>query len=323
MTRHEIAEEACRRLSNFPSRSIARYLIDEYGGLFENDLEKARDAVRYVRGSRGEKGRRDNDHIIPPAGEIKIPQTWRKITTPHNLSPGKWLTISDIHVPFHETKPIEAAIKHGKKTKCTGIFLNGDIQDCQAETFWPSVTRKNFLGEVMAVIDFLDYLRQQFPDAEIVYKPGNHEYRLPRYYASHAPETIGNPAQAMESLIDFEGRRIEFLDYFQKVMAGKLPIFHGHEFRNISSAVNPARGLFLRTKKWALCAHMHRTSEHTDTNVDDEYLTTWSIGCLCDLHPEYNPFGSNWNWGFAVIEVDDKGNFEVSNKRILANGKVV
>lgn len=321
MTKHEIVEETCRRLTNFPTRTIARYLIDKYGGLFENDLEKARHAVRYCRGQQGDGAREKNKEIIP-ATPLAMPDTWRKVNTPFNLSPGRWLILADLHIPFHEKIPIEAALKYGRRKKCTGVFIDGDLQDCQGVSYWPSVIRKRFIDEVMVVLDFLDYLRQEFPTEQIVYKPGNHEYRLPRYYASHAPETIGNPALAMESLLDFESRGIEFLDYFQLVYGGKLPILHGHEFRSISSPVNPARGLFLKTNSWALCAHMHRTSEHTDTNIHDEYLTTWSVGCLCDLHPDYSPFGSKWNWGFAILDIDDKGGFEVQNKRILSKGQV-
>ena len=57
-------------------------------------------------------------------------------------------------------------------------------------------------------------------------------------------------------------------------------------------------------------------------NVFDELLTTWSFGCLCDLHPDWNPFG-NWNWGFAFVNIEEDGNFEVVNRRILSSGKVV
>ena len=44
------------------------------------------------------------------------------------------------------------------------------------------------------------------------------------------------------------------------VMAGKLPILHGHEINHIDRAVNPARGLFLKAKSWAACSHCHSTS---------------------------------------------------------------
>jgi hypothetical protein len=106
------------------------------------------------------------------------------------------------------------------------------------------------------------------------------------------------------------------------VMAGKLPIFHGDEFRALSIAVNPARGLYLRAKTWALCGHYHNTSEHTPKDCHGTYLTCWSVGCLCDLSPDWNPYG-NWNHGFALIDIEKNGQFTVTNKRILSNGKVV
>jgi hypothetical protein len=318
----DIVRETISRLNNFPTRSIARYLLDTHGGLWDNDLEKIRHVVRYARGENGELSREINKNIIPSNKDLKIPQTWRIKQTEYKLNPGKWLILSDLHVPFHEIIPLQAALEYGAAQKCTGIFINGDAQDCQAVSFWPSTRRKDFMAEVFAFIDVLDYMRQKFPMAEIIYKPGNHEYRLPRYYASHCPDLIGSPLAAMESIIDFEGRGIEFLDYFQVVMAGKLPILHGHEFRSVSRAVNPARGLALKAKTWAACSHFHTTSEHTSTNLKGEYLTTWSFGCLCDLHPEYNPFGNDWNWGAAIITIDEKGNFEVQNKRILPGGKI-
>jgi predicted phosphodiesterase len=318
----QVILEAIYRLNNFPTRSIARYLLDTYGNLFDNDFESIRSSVRYYRGESGDRQRKLCATLIKPAKET-IPPTWNRKVKPYNLPVGKWLILSDLHVPFHEIKPIESAIAYGQKEKVTGVLLNGDFQDCQAVTYWPSVVRKNFMGEVMLVIQMLDFIRQEFPKAKIIYKPGNHEYRLPRYYASNAPEMIGNPLLAMETMIDFEGRGIDFLDYFQRINAGKLPIYHGHEFKTLSTAVNPARGLFLKAKKWAAVSHYHRTSEHTDTDVDDVYLTTWSFGCLSNLHPEWMPVGSNWNHGCAIVEVEKNGDFEVKNRRILANGKVV
>ena len=230
--------------------------------------------------------------------------------------------LSDVHVPFHEPKPLEAAVQYGQAEAVTGIFLNGDFQDCASEGFWPTAKR-DFNREVEDVIDALDWLRNEFPGKPIVYKPGNHEYRLPQLFVRKVPELAESPLAAMETVIGFEERGIEFLDYHQIVMAGKLPIIHGHEVMNINRMVNPARGLFLRAKTFAACSHCHSTSEHTPKNIHGEILTCWSFGCLCDLNPDYNPIGNDWNWGFAIVNVEKNGDFEVVNRRILPNGKVV
>lgn len=323
MTKQDIIKDVCTNFPQFPTRSLARYVLDQHGGLWDYNLEKIRTSIRYFRGTKGELNRQRNKSIIPVSETKIMPKSWNRQVPPYQLGEGKWLVLADVHAPFHDVKALEAAIAYGQKEKCTGLFLNGDFQDCQAISFWPSVVRKDFMAELMVTISLLDLLNKEFPKAKKVYKPGNHEYRLPRYFAGHAPEFINSPVAAMESTIDFESRGYEFLDYYQLVYAGKLPILHGHEMRGISTVVNPARGLFLKSKSHALCAHFHRTSEHTDTNIKDEYLTTWSIGCLSNLHPDYNPYGGNWNWGFAVVSVDDNGYFTVHNKRILPSGKVV
>ena len=321
--RMEITRDAVRRFSHLPTRAIARYLADgEFGHLYNRDIETARTCVRTVCGKIGRKNRRKiKDKSLYRPTITEMPETWRRIRTPYHLPEGTWLVLSDLHVPFHEPLPVETAIRWGQSQKVDGVFINGDLQDCEACSYWP-VQRRDFDKEVELVIDFLEFLRYEFPKAKIVYKPGNHEYRLPRLYLSKLPELANSPLAAMETLLDFEKYGIEFLDYYQMVMAGKLPIIHGHEVRHISRAVNPARGLFLRTKTYAACSHCHSTSEHTSKRLDGEYLTTWSFGCLCDLSPDWNPFGNDWNWGCAIVHVDKSGDFEVENRRILPNGEL-
>ncbi|MEO5366084.1 MAG: metallophosphoesterase [Magnetococcus sp. WYHC-3] len=318
----EIVREAVRRFQHLPSKTIARHILATRGDLFNNDIEAIRGYVRRVVGQSGEykRGNAKDKSLFRDTVAV-MPKTWREIRTPYRLNPGTWLVLSDIHVPFHEPVPIEAAVQYGQAEKVTGVFINGDLQDCAAVSYWPQ-RRRDFNGEIEAVTSFLDWLIDKFPKQEIIYKPGNHEYRLPRYYLSKAPELIDTPYAAMENVLGFEDRNIEFLDYFQIVYAGKLPIIHGHEVRNIDRAVNPARGLFLRTKTFSACSHCHSTSEHTPKTIEGKLLSTWSFGCLCDLNPEYNPYGNDWNWGFAVIDVEKNGNFEVVNKKVLSNGKV-
>ena len=315
--------EALRRFPNLPSRSIARYILDTNGVLFDNNLETIRTRIRYYCGQSGEHNRNKLlDTSCIRDSIISQPKTWRTTRTTYELNIGKWLVLSDMHIPFHEPLAVEAAVMYGKKAKVTGVFLNGDFQDCSALGIWHT-RKRDWMAEVETTIDMLDWLRKQFAKAEFVYKPGNHEYRLPRYYVSNAPELVESPVAAMETHLDFEGRGIEFLDYHQIVRAGKLPIIHGHEVRNLDSAVNPARGLYLRAKSFAACSHCHRTSMHTERDINGKIMTTWSFGCLCDLSPDYWPVSNNWNHGFAIIDVEKNGDFEVNNLRILPSGEVV
>ena len=319
----KIVKNAIRRFHHLPKQTIARHILNTYGGLFDNDLEKIRNTVRYWMGSHGaEKRNTITDKSLFYNTPTKLPPTWKKTRTPYKLPVGIWLVLSDIHIPFHDKTAVEAAIQAGQAEKVDGVFFNGDMQDCESVTYWPTAHR-DFNGEVELVIDFLDFIGSEFKGKKIVYKPGNHEYRLPRYFVQKMPALAESPLAAMETVIGFEQRNIEFLNYHQIVYAGKLPIIHGHEVGNITRAVNPARGLFLRTKTFAACSHCHSTSEHTPKTIEGKLLTTWSFGCLCDLEPDWNPYGNDWNHGFAIINVEKDGNFEVVNRRILPNGKVV
>lgn len=322
MDENTIVTDAIRRFSHLGNLTIARYILNTYGDYFENDLERIRSQVRYYRGRSGSKETKRKNKELFINSQITIPQTWRKTRTDYHLQPGLWLVLSDLHVPFHEIKPIESAVQYGQSQKVSGLFINGDLQDCAAVSYWPQ-QRRDFNKEIEAVIDMLDWLRKEFPKMPFVYKPGNHEYRLPRYYVSKAPELVDSPLAAMETILGFENRDIEFLDYYQKVMAGELPIIHGHEVLHLNRTVNPARGLFLRAKTFSACSHCHTTSQHTTRDINDMMLSTWSFACLCDIHPDYSPMGTDWNWGMALINVEKNGNFEVENRRILHNGKIV
>jgi hypothetical protein len=322
MTKSEIVKEAIRRFPTLPSRTIARYILHNYGAFFDGNLEKIRGIIRYHVGKSGDRNRSELKEKITHTPQ-PMPETWRRTRNPYKLIPGYYAIFQDLHIPFHEPKPFEAAVKFAQDEKVDGLLLNGDAQDCASVSYWPTSQKRDFDKEVELFIDTLDFLDHEFPNAKKVYKPGNHEYRLPRYYQAKAPELKGLPMQSFDMVLGLEYRGIEFLDYHQIVMAGKLPIIHGHEIPAISRAVNPARGLFLRAKSWAACGHCHTTSEHTAKNIQGVLLTTWSFGCLCDLSPDYNPFGNDWNWGFALINIEKNGDFEVINKRILPSGKVV
>lgn len=317
----KIVRATLERFPDVSSLAVSRYLINEYGEVFDHDIQKARELVRYHRGLK--KGGH-NFTPLPVRHNIKPPQTQRTLRTPYDLSPGLWLTFADVHVPFHEMKPIEAMIKHAQTWKIDGIFIDGDFQDCEAASFWMPTKKRNFDLEIEATIDMFDFINAELKPKKRVYKPGNHEDRLPRLFANKMPEigmSMGGIV-AQTEVLGFESRQIEYLDSLQVVMAGKLPIFHGHELR-YSSVVNPARGLFLKLKSWGMTAHSHRSSEHTETNLAGTVLTTWSIGCLCNLSPDYFPYANNWNWGFALVNVEKDGNFEVVNKRVLPSGVVV
>jgi predicted phosphodiesterase len=314
----KIISDALGQLHHLPSRTIARYILHNYGEYFDGSLEKIRSSIRYKRGAIGDFNRKYATHRKP-----QMPMTKRYQRPPFKINPGLYLICADIHAPYHEPKPIESMLKFAQQNKVTGKALIGDVWDCESLSYWGTSRKKDYDAEICTVIDILDLLNHELPTKNNIYLPGNHEFRLSRRIQTSIPEIVGLPLAMLDEQLGLEARGFELLEYNQIIMAGKLPVIHGHEVRQISRAVNPARGLFLKTKTWSLCAHCHTSSMHTAKDINDTILTTWSIGCLCDLKPDYNPYGNDWNWGFALVNVERDGNFEVENRRILANGKVV
>jgi len=123
----------------------------------------------------------------------------------------------------------------------------------------------------------------------------------------------------LENILHLPKLHINMVESKAFIQLGKLMIIHGHELYG-SGGVNPARSLFLKAGCSALMSHVHRTSEHIDRNLKDEVIGAWSIGCLSELRPSYNP-GAKYNHGFGHVTVDRDGTFQVKNMKIL-NGKI-
>lgn len=236
---------------------------------------------------------------------------------------GPGLVLSDEHIPFHDSKALELAVKYGVRRKASWVLLNGDNLDCQGPSrFVKKPDRHRLKREIELGIEWLTYLREKFPAAAIIWKDGNHEERLMTYLCTKAEELYGLTQLSWPSLLNFADLGIEYVTDKRRIKAGKLNIIHGHEYvAGISAPVNPARGLFLRAKGVAMCGHYHQTSEHHEPTIDDKAIGCWSTGCLCELKPEYAPF-NKWNHGFATVQFDkEDGEFTVQNLKIR-DGKV-
>lgn len=145
--------------------------------------------------------------------------------------------------------------------------------------------------------------------------------RWENFLKMSAPELLGISEFELSTLLRFGELGIVEIKDKQIAKAGKLNLMHGHEFgHSVFSPVNPARGLYMRAKENSIIGHHHQTSEHSEKNLTGDVVTTWSVGALCGMRPEYYPY-NKWNLGFAIIETSDNGDFEVNNKRII-EGKV-
>jgi len=237
--------------------------------------------------------------------------------------PARVLILSDVHIPYADNEAINTLVRYVRNQKFSHVLLNGDIADFYGISRWETnPLLRDFPGEVSATRTFLEFIRRLFPKASIIYKLGNHEERYESFLRRQAPEFCGLETFDLESLLCLKKSQIRCLRNVPIKLGRMLNVVHGHEYRfQISNPVNPARGLFLRAKSHIIGGHFHQSSQHSERTIDGKVIAAWSVGCLCDLHPEYRPL-NNWNHGFSVVDVTESGGFQVHNYTII-DGKVL
>jgi len=317
MTKSDTVKRYIHKYPDHGNRTIAQVVMKEHPNLFTT-LEAARTCVRRIRGNHSKSKR----HLADPelkrpngkAGEYKLPKSLNKKKSIVKIPDGTTLILSDVHVPYHDVDALECALNHLESP--TNIILNGDAVDFFSVSRWDKdPDARDLAGELQAARQFLMHLRERFPDTNIYFKIGNHEERWETYLWRKAPEICGVPDFKLSKLLRFEELGIEEIGGRQLAKAGGLWILHGHEFPGAFDPVNFARTLQVKTGCCAIAGHKHKTSQHSVRRMNDDTVSCWSIGCLCDLDPDYMPV-NQWNLGFAVVTHTGK-KFSVDNYRIV------
>ena len=321
-----IARKLCQAHPDAPSRTLARRLVAESNGAIT--IDQARCRIQRQFGVHGKQHRRKIKATAPrqprQAGELlTMPASRAEPWTPHDLGVvGKVGVLSDIHIPYHDETALAAAVSHLQAEQIDCLLLNGDFADFYSiSRHEKNPKHRNFKRELEDVRQFLAWIRGTFPHIPIVAKAGNHEERFERWLFAHAPEISDDPIMGLDNWLGLAPLGIALVQDKRIILAGGLPILHGHEKGNgISSPVNQARGAFLRLHHTVLEGHGHRTSTHSEPDMFGSETVCFSTGCLCDLRPAYAVL-NKWNHGGAIVTVHDGGEFDVENFRI-ASGKV-
>jgi len=323
-----IVKEYLERFKKIPSLTLAKKIYAENSGMFK-DIEHARKLIRYYRGQNGIRARKElaTTKYLKEAGSFnpfEIPESdapvWAPLHLPKEHNNG--LIFSDIHFPYHDVQAVNSMLEYtvGHR-KPNFVLINGDGIDCyQLSKFNRNMFNRSFSDELWQWVEFLNILQITFPGAKIYWKLGNHEKRWEYWLRAKAPELLDMEEYKFGEIIKIRGvQGVEVVDE-QLIYTGRLPWLHGHEMQGgATSPVNPARGLFLKTLSSSAVSHHHRSSAHSELDINEKLMSWWSIGCLCGLHPEY-ALVNKWNHGFAFIETDGL-DFEINNMKIY-KGKV-
>jgi predicted phosphodiesterase len=335
-----IAQRYVEEYKSLPSMTLARKIMHDYPLVFKN-LESARKAVRYRRGETGTQLKQNavRSGVVVETTKKKtltlLKTTKNIFDLPESIAPSRSdyvlptsctsiLWMSDIHIPNHDAEALETAISYGVKNKVNCIVIGGDLLD---NTPFSRFDHKPTLNDArqyfVDCIRFLTSLRRTFPSAKIVFMEGNHDSWYKHWLITKAPILFNDPYYQLSERLGLNNFKIDFVPEERLVRAGKLFFVHGHTLiRGVFAPVNAARGVFLRAKASTLIGHVHSTSNHSETNLKGDIINCYSVGCLCTLHPDYDPHNTKHNQGFAHIEIDQKtGEYFVRNYRIQ-NGKI-
>ena len=328
---HLLSKEYRSKYPDMPTKKLARIMYSENNLNFKS-VESAMGSLRYIEGKQGATHRSrltiKNSEFLKeeprPYNPYNLPSSDETVFEPFVFrGHKKVLILSDIHVPYHNIPSITAALQYAKKSKPDALLLNGDTIDChRLSRFIKDPKKRNFKLELDTLKALFDVFERELK-CKIYFKIGNHEERYEHFLYEKAGELVGIEEFEFENIIKARARGIEIIGDKRPMKLNNLWGIHGHEYvGGISAPVNPARGLFLKAKVSTFQGHNHQTSEHTEPTLTGKMVTTWSLGCLSELHPAYMPL-NKWNHGFAEVELDPNGeDFEFKNKRIF-KGKIV
>lgn len=302
---------------DMPTRKLAKIMFDE-NPLQWKDLEAARASLRYIEGKKGkDRDRKRPMKVVPdrPYNPYSLPESHVKPYVPFHIAESSLLILSDVHLPYQDNRSLTAVFDYVKQNPVQAILLNGDTLDFYGlSRFVRDPNKRSVADELQALKEFYEIIKEQFK-VPVYYKFGNHEERYDHFIYTRAAEIAGVEEFNLEEVVKRRMPGVQVIKDKRIIQFGSLNIIHGHEYASgIFQSVNVARGLFLKSKVSSLQGHAHQVSEHTETDMNGKITTTWSVGCLCDMHPDYAKL-NKWSQGFAIATRTGDA-FQVQNFRI-------
>jgi len=346
----DCANDILARFPSSPTQTLAKALYKKWPKVYDS-VEHARRTLRYYQGTKGKKCRShcvDKTHFRPPKdGDATFrkwsalvpdaePNEWAWQELPEG--PRRWLILADPHIPYHDKRALFTALAHADGN-CDAVLILGDLFDSyQLSSFDRDPRKRKYSEELSSGWDFLTTLMELRPRPKsIVVKLGNHDFRVERYLCRRAPEMFDMELFSLKTFLrtgptwrkdnppntklfkGLMGGGIQCVRANDPIRHHQLALLHGHEWGNrFSSPVNPARGAFLKAHECVIQGHEHRKSDHGEATLFGTVVQCWSIGCLCDLHPEYRPIGNKWQHGFAYLNTGS--DWSIENHSIIDGG---
>ena len=328
----KIILEYLEKFPNSPTKTLARKIYQENQAFFET-FDIVYDRIRYYRGQSGNKSRKKMANRKFQQ-ELKVKVMNNFVSLPSSLTQKRGTftfptgckklgVIGDLHIPYHDEDAIETACDRMESEGVDSILINGDLLDFYQLSFHEKDPRKvHFKDEIESGKQFLEYMRSRFPNIPIYFIAGNHENRFERYLKIKASELLDMDEFRLDVILHVAEHKIEYIPFRTKIIFGDFVIEHGDKIPGAGGVV-PARTALMRLKTNCIVNHFHKSSQSSQRVYgigDSTTIRAYSIGCLCELAPDYMEI-NEWNHGFAILtKQDDKvsvSNYKIENNTIL------
>jgi len=236
-----------------------------------------------------------------------------------------YLVIADVHVPYQNDTAIRAVLQLMEDITFDGFIILGDFMDMTPISHWlhEKNQRKSLEGlrmkeDYLIGNMLLDEFDRRLPkNCDKIFVYGNHE-RFAYDFEEKYPmlEGLFNPTIELK-LKERNYKVYEGINPTFKI--GKLVFTHGlyHNKHFLAKHID-------EFKTNILIGHLHTPRLRLANSIAKELpIMGASVGCLCDLNPDYNRNKPNKTChGFAVVYFYDDGYFDIDIKRII-KGKFV
>ncbi|MDE2232881.1 MAG: metallophosphoesterase [Patescibacteria group bacterium] len=227
--------------------------------------------------------------------------------------------VSDVHVPFHDSRAVDLALKILSHIKPDMVFFGGDIVDCYSVSDFDRDPARvvRFQEEFDATFVVMREFRRLAKEAEFL--PGNHEDRWERTKNRH-PFLASLRDVRLEKLLRLEELKVKPLTHGEDRRIGRLFYMHGDECGG-SGGVFPARTVYLKEQGNIVFGHFHRMQVFYNRLKDGTCHGSWANGCLCDLKQPYTKGTTQWQQGITIVEHHDSGLFHVHQILFFSTGR--
>lgn len=238
------------------------------------------------------------------------------------------VVISDLQIPYHDRKAVDAVIEYIAHAAPSKVVNVGDELDAPQPSRWNKALAGEYAGDLQKHIEENYYLQETILEAsgfnyEIM--RSNHVDRIETYVKRYAPALGSLAALKTEQLLGYDELGITYHRTIADLAPGWV-LAHGDEGGMSQVAGSTALSLAKRVGKSVACGHTHRAGfQHHNEGYSGRLhrqLYGLEVGHLMDIKKAHYLKSGAANWQQAIGELYVDGREVTPVLRLIKNGKL-